>query len=255
MDLDAMRKHLNPHYEAGFITESPDAVIAHEVVVVAKRDAQGGWTDVRVCVDYGAGTGGVNKYTPKDPYPLPLPDDLFAAVEGKCDYLSLCDCKSGFFQVPIAEHLQHLTSFWWDRDGHGPKLYKWTVCPFGCAGMPSFYQRIMDTMIAEAGLQDYIKVYLDDCLIHTATFEEHLSVLQRFFDMLEANGMKLHPGKSTFCATQVDFLGHTLSRTGKMPSAAKVAAIRALPTPMDVHSLRRLIGFVSFYWEYTPLTF
>ena len=252
MEIGAMGKHLSPNYDAGFIVESFDAVIAHEVVVVAKRDAQGGWTDARVCVDYGAGTGGVNKYTPKDPYQLPLPDDLFASVEGRCDYLSLCDLKSGFFQIPIPEHLQHLTSFWWDRDGRGPKLYKWTVSPFGLSGMPSFFQRIMDTMIADAGLQDYVKVYLDDCLIHTSTVEEHLSVLQRFFDMLEANGMKLHPGKSIFCAREVDFLGHTLSRHGKMPSAAKVAAIRALPTPVDVHSLRRLLGFCSFYRDYTP---
>ena len=110
----------------------------------------------------------------------------------------------------------------------------------------------MDSMIDDAGLSEFVKVYIDDILIHTTTLEEHLSVLTRVFAMFKANGLKLHPGKSIFCSTQVDFLGHTLSRTGKNPSAAKVAAIRDLPTPIDVHSLRRLLGFCSFYREYTP---
>ena len=249
---EAMRKHLTPNYDVGFIVECPDAVIAHEAVVVAKRDANGGWTDARVCIDYGAATGGVNRYTPKDPYPLPLPDDLFSAVEGRCNFLSLCDARSGFFQIPIPEHLQHLTAFWWDKDGTGSKLYKWTRAPFGLSSMPSYFQRIMETSINDAGLSDFVKVYIDDILIHTSTYEEHLSVLQRVFDMFNAIGLKLHPGKSIFCASQVDFLGHNLSHSGKKPAAAKVAAIRALPTPVDVPSLRRLLGFVSFYREYTP---
>ena len=124
-DKELMEKNLKPVLYAGFIDECNHAVISHEIVVAAKRDAEGGWSDVRVCVNYSDAVGGVNKYTPKDPYRLPLPDQIYDDVKDHCKYLSVIDAKSGFFQIPIPEHLQHLTAFWWDRPGIGPRLYKW----------------------------------------------------------------------------------------------------------------------------------
>ena len=252
MEKEQITKHMMPNYDAGFIKECDAAVIIHEIVVAAKRDADGGWSDVRVCVDYGVGTGGVNAYTNKDPYPLPNPDVLYDEVDPSHNVFSLCDLKSGFFQCPIPPHLQHLTAFYWDRDGMGPKAYCWTVAPFGCSGMPSHFQRIMDAIITEAGLGKWCRAYLDDVLTSTSSIEEHMEILQRLFDAFKSNGMRLHPSKSLFFASQVDFLGFQISQYGRKPSEAKVAAIRALPTPKDVHTLRRVIGFCSFYRDFTP---
>ena len=58
--------------------------------------------------------------------------------------------------------------------------------------------------------------------------------------------------KSKLFCEEVTFLGHQLSSHGMSPSAGKVAAIRALPTPTDVGSLRRMLGFASFYRGYVP---
>ena len=65
-------------------------------------------------------------------------------------------------------------------------------------------------------------------------------------------GLKAHPSKSKFFCDKVTFLGHDISEWGMTPSESKVKAIRALPVPSDVPSLRRLLGFVSFYRGYLP---
>jgi hypothetical protein len=250
-----MEKNLKPVLDAGFIDECAHAVISHEIVVAAKRDADGGWSDVRVCVNYSDAVGGVNKYTPKDPYRLPLPDQIYDDVKDHCKYLSVIDAKSGFFQIPIPEHLQHLTAFWWDRPGIGPRLYKWKRLPFGLTGAPAFFQRVMERCIRDAGLEKWVKVFVDDVLIATNELdgpEGHYEILKRVFEMFRANGLKFHPTKSRLCCSQVEFLGHQLSENGKTPSESKVAAIRALPVPDSVSTLRRLIGFCSYYREYTP---
>ena len=94
---------------------------------------------------------------------------------------------------------------------------------------------------------------MDDILLSSETYyEEHLVLIQKVFDMFNANGMKLHPSKSLFCAQQVDFLGFPISEYGRRPSEAKVAAITSLPTPRDVHTLRRVLGFCGFYRDFTP---
>ena len=64
--------------------------------------------------------------------------------------------------------------------------------------------------------------------------------------------LKAHPSKSKFFCDKVTFWGHDISEWGMTPSESGVKAIRALSVPSDVPSLRRLLGFVSFYRGYLP---
>jgi hypothetical protein len=248
MENDVQDEHMHPLQAVGFVTECHDAVISHEAVIAAKKDPDTGeWTQTRCCYNYATGIGGINKYTPKDSYTLPLPDQLYADVEDRCEYLSILDLRAGFLQIPIPEQLQKYTAFYWRG-----KLFKYTRAPFGLANMPSHFQRCMDTAVMEANLQDSCKPFIDDLLIHTSTYEGHLAVLKRVFAMLEKNGLKAHPSKSLFMAREVTFLGTQISAKGMTPSEDKVRAIRALPIPTDLSSLRRLFGFASYYRGFVP---
>ena len=189
----------------------------------------------------------LNFYTPKDPYPLPLPDRLYDEIAKECKYLSMIDVKSGFLNIPIEPSVQHLTAFWWKK-----RLWQYTRCPFGLINCPSHFQRVMDMVVTDAGLQANVKVYIDDCCLHTNSYDHHLEVIERFMAALQKWGLKAHPTKSKFLCETITFLGHDISAWGMAPSESKVKAIRALPVPTDVHTLRRLLGFMCFYRGYVP---
>jgi hypothetical protein len=99
------------------------------VVIVAKKDAEGNFTDSRVCVDYRP----INAASALEHYQMPTPEQLFEKV-GDCCVFSKVDMKSGFHQIEVAEIDQPKTAFWW---GNKPWMYK--RAPFGLKNIPAFF--------------------------------------------------------------------------------------------------------------------
>ncbi|KAJ9527909.1 hypothetical protein QJQ45_005643 [Haematococcus lacustris] len=105
----------------------------------------------------------------------------------------------------------------------------------------------MDRCIADATLTHCCKVYIDDLLIHGTSAEQHLTDVAAALRMLQANGLMAHPDKSLFGADVVEYLEHNVSNHGLSPTAAKVAAVTALPTPTCLHDLRQIMGFINYH--------
>ena len=61
---------------------------------------------------------------------------------------------------------------------------------------------------------DRTLAYMDDIVIFTSSFEEHLSVLRRVFDRFRASGIQLKPSKCFFASNKVNSLGFELSNNG-----------------------------------------
>ena len=57
---------------------------------------------------------------------------------------------------------------------------------------------------------DNVVDYIDDLLVHTKTWEEHVQVLEELFKRLKAANLVARRTKCELGATQVDFLGHRL---------------------------------------------
>ncbi len=62
--------------------------------------------------------------------------------------------------------------------------------------------------------------------------------------------MKIHPKKCEFVVTSVVYLRHKILPNGIMVHQAKVVAILEMPNPIDVHTLRSLIGLCNYYKIY-----
>jgi hypothetical protein len=107
----------------------------------------------------------------------------------------------------------------------------------------------MDTVLA--GLP-FIFVYLDNILVASATREEHLADLTMVFDRLEKHGLVVHPGKCVFGVTEVDFLGHHVTKEGMTPLASRVKAVREFPQPKTIKALQGFLGMVNFYHRFIP---
>jgi len=96
----------------------------------------------------------------------------------------------------------------------------------------------------------FLKCYIDDILVHSKGFLQHLAHLDKLFKRLHEVSMKIHPKKCEFVVTSVVFFGHRILPNGIMAHWAKVVTILEIPNPTDVHTLRSFIGPCNYYGIY-----
>ena len=100
--------------------------------------------------------------------------------------------------------------------------------PFGLCNAAPRWQQLMDFLLA--GLQwEICLCYLDDIIIYSRTFTDHLSNLRTVFEWLRAVGLKVHLTKCTFCRLEVPYLGHIISKDGIKADPSKIAVVRDYP--------------------------
>lgn len=90
-------------------------------------------------------------------------------------------------------------------------------------------------------------IFLDDVLIFSQTFEEHISRLESCFERLERHGLKLKPSKCEFFSTKVSYLGYVVSSEGIHADPEKIAPLKNWPVPQGIKSLRIFLGFTGYY--------
>ncbi len=145
---------------------------ASPVILVSKKDGS-----IRFCVDYKK----TNAITIVDAHPLLVINDTVDKIGGK-KYYTFIDLASEYWQVEVDKNSQDITAFvtLWG-------LYQFNVMLFGLTNAPAIFQRLMNYVLHDY-LNDFVVVYLDDILVCSDTFEEHLAHLRKVFDKLrEAN--------------------------------------------------------------------
>ena len=190
-----------------------------------------------MCGDYRP----LNAVTPQDRYPMPTPEEIFDSI-GDSKVFSILDLRQGFNQIMVAEADRKKTAF------HGSRqLWEWHVMPFGMKNAPVTFQRVMDIVLQ--GLNHH-KCYIDDILIHSLDFDEHLIDLESLFIRLREVKLKCHPSKCDLASDTVVYLGHRIIPNGIMPHEAKVIAILCIPVPADLAHLRGFLGLCNYYRIY-----
>ncbi|XP_023245709.1 uncharacterized protein LOC111643000 [Copidosoma floridanum] len=101
-------------------------------------------------------------------------------------------------------------------------------------------------------LEPYAYAYLDDIIIVTETFEEHLKWLEHVPKRVREARLTHNRGKSEFCQPEVKYLGVLVNRDGLRPDPAKLKPITAFPAPKNLKQLRRFLGMVSWYRKFLP---
>lgn len=204
---------------------------ASPVVLVRKKD-----NTLRFCVDYRK----LNNVTKRDVYPLPRIDDTLDRLRD-AKFFSSLDLKSGYWQIEVDERDREKTAFV-TPDG----LYEFKVLPFGLCSAPATFQRMMDTVLAGLKWQTCL-VYLDDVVVFSRTFAEHLSRLRRVLEAIRTAQLTIKPEKCHLGFQELKFLGHVVSCRGVRPDPEKTTAVASFPRPTDKKAVRRFLGLCAYY--------
>ncbi|GBG73407.1 hypothetical protein CBR_g16123 [Chara braunii] len=191
---------------------------------------------LRLCIDYRD----FNRYTVKNSHPMPRSDELFNRLAGN-RFLTKIDLCSRYHRIRVAAADQPKTAFRL-RFNH----YEFTVMPFGLTNVPATFQRAMNDIFRDI-LEQYVLVYLDDILVYSRPFEEHLIHLGDVLDRLRRRGFYAKLSKCRFAQHKVDFLRHYVSDQGLHMDNAKITAIAEWPAPTSAKQLRSFIGLTSYY--------
>ena len=122
------------------------------------------------------------------------------------------------------------------------QLYEFNQAPFGLCNAPATFFCLMDRVIS--GLHWKTRLfYLDDIIVFSSTWEEHLARLHQVFKRLRGANLKLGAEKCAFAAKEVSYLGHRVTEEGLLPDSALLVAIREIPPPKTATEVR------SFPWS------
>ncbi|XP_075771602.1 uncharacterized protein LOC142823854 [Pelodiscus sinensis] len=157
---DTVRREIQLMRQWGVIEESVSEWRS-PIVLVPKADGS-----TRFCIDFRK----VNAISRFDAYPMPRVDELLERL-GQAVYISTLDLSKGYWQIPLDPQAQEKTAF---STPFG--LFQFRTMPFGLHGAAATFQRVMDRVLAPYA--EFTAAYIDDIVIYSRTWEEHLGHLR-----------------------------------------------------------------------------
>ena len=195
----------------------------------------------RMVVDYRR----LNDIAISDEFPLPKQEDILQALVGS-QWLTTLDALAGFTQLEVDPKEREKLAF---RTHRG--LWQFVRMPFGYKNGPSIFQRVMQNALAPF-LWIFALVYIDDIVVFSLNFEDHLSHLDQVFRAISETGITLATTKCHFAYQSLLLLGQKVSRLGLSTHMEKVSAILQLDQPRNIHDLQIFLGMMVYFSSYIP---
>lgn len=94
--------------------------------------------------------------------------------------------------------------------------------------------------------------YLDDVLVATTTWEEHVQTLRQLFEKIREAGLTIKPQKCEVGVTSITFLGHRLGDGKVQPMESVVTKLVNAPKPETKKQVRSFLGLAGYYRDFVP---
>ncbi|MBW0528096.1 hypothetical protein O181_067811 [Austropuccinia psidii MF-1] len=156
-----IEKHINELLDMDLIKK-----IGHNDIVEITTPVLINWNDgkARLCGDFRA----LNNYTKAERYPIArIPHSLEKLAKAK--YITKMDCMKGFHQNGGKPNYMKLLRIIFHMG-----IYEYTRMPFDIQNAPAHFQRMMDTIFQQEILQGWIVVYINDIIIYSERWEDHV---------------------------------------------------------------------------------
>ena len=239
---------VSPKVMQDIITEV-DKMLDHDIIepsnsswsspIVMAKKADG---TRRFCLDFRK----LNQVTKKDAYPLPQMNGILDKLRS-AKYISKIDLLKGFHQIPLENGSREKTAFTVPSRG----LFQFKRMPFGLPNAPATFQRLLDKIIGPE-MEPHAFAYLDDKIIVTETFQDHLEGLSKVLTKIKEAGLEINRKKCEFCCSQVHYLGFLVNENGLQTDPDKIDPILKYPVPRNIKDLRRFLGLASWYRRFIP---
>lgn len=222
--------------ENGLIEESTSPFAA-PVTLVYKRE---NGSKSRFCVDFRD----LNKLVVPENQPFPRIEDILIKA-GRARWFTTVDLNSAFWSIPIRIKDRYKTGFV-TQNGH----WQWRVLPFGLKSSPGIFQRILASIIRKHKLSGFCVNYIDDVLIYSDTFDEHVEHIEKLMEAIKAEGFRLKLLKCSFARNSVKYLGHVIAQNKVQPINDNLKSIRDFERPRNAREVRRWLGKINFYYKF-----
>lgn len=234
--MKILRSKIDAMIRQGVIRPSTSAY-ASPIFLVPKNQG----SDFRAVVDYRR----LNEKVILESVPMPDLHNSFTWFAG-ANWFTVLDLNQAYYQIPLTEQCKHMTAFCTDWN-----LFEFNRVPFGLATGAAVLTRLLDNILGDLKLV-CVYNYLDDLVIYSRSFEEHLQHLSRVFAKLQAAGLTVKPTKVTLARRQVSFLGHLVSGKSIRIDQERTKALRTLPPPRDKRGIAKFIGMVNYFRRFVP---
>ena len=179
---------------------------------------------LKVCVDFRD----LNVASPKDMFVMPIVDMLVDSTTSN-ELLSFLDDFSGYNQILIAIDYISKTAF---RCPSSLGMFEWMVMPFGLNNYGATYQRAMNAICHDM-LGHHMEIYINDIVVKSKKFTEHVNHLRKSFEMMRLYQLTLNPLKCAFGVQANNFLGFLVHQRGVQVNKNKVKAIISTKAPQN----------------------
>eukprot|EP00171_Calliarthron_tuberculosum_P023134 IDg23134t1 len=227
---DFVSKEIDKMLREGVIRPSKSEW-ASPVVLAPKADGS-----LRLCIDYRR----LNAVTKRDSYPLPRMDDCLDSL-GNAKVFPSLDANWGYWQTPMAPKAIPYTSFTCHKG-----LFEFVRMPFGLMNAPATFQRALDIILAGYKWQTCL-VYLDDVIVFSRNYDEHLVHLDQVLTALKGAGVTLHLRKCEFFTDRIKYLGHIIRPGTLEVEEAATRCLKNVRQPTTPTELRSFLGLCNVY--------
>jgi hypothetical protein len=202
--------------------------LGSNIVLVEKKNTG----KIRICVYFR----NLNRATPKDEYLMPVADLLVDSASGN-KVISFLDGNAGYNQIFMAKEDVSKTAF------HCPgfiSLFEWVVMTFGLKNVGAMYQRAMNLIFHDL-LRVLMEVYIDDVVVKSVGFGEHMTDLKLSLERMKKYGLRMNPLKCAFRVTSGRFLGFIVHEHGIQIDPKIIDSIRKIGEPVCKKDVQELL--------------
>lgn len=230
----AVRKEIQRMLDWGVI-ERANTPYCSPLMATTKKDGS-----VRVCLDFRH----ANQVMEPD-FESPKPIEDLLRTLGNVNYMSSVDLTCSYWQIPIREEDRQYTGFKYEN-----QVYQFKVLPFGLSTSVASFSRALSFVLGPY-FDSFTNIYVDDLLVTSTTFDDHLRHLDLLFTRLAEAGFTLRLNKCSFFQQELKFLGYVLNASGLRPDPQRIQAIEEFPIPSKVPQLQAFLGLCNFDRSFT----